>query len=140
MSAVEVAERKARFRAFGFLFLAALTCAVMVVVRTGRGTDFTQGLWLGLLLGCALNLMPIKRWIRPNSTVMRLLDDEGTRANRRLSCTIGFWAAVVVALIFQLASHFDSSIGAEEVGQLVATAGIVCAMVAFSLLELRAAR
>lgn len=140
MTAVDIAERKARFRAFGFLFLAALTCAVMILVRTGRGTDFTQGLWLGLLVGCAVNLMPIKRWLRPNSEVMRLLDDEGTRANRQLSCTIGFWAAIAVGLLFELAAHFDGGISAEEVGQLVATAGIVCAMVAFAVLELRAAR
>ena len=140
MTAVDIAERKARFRAFGFLFLAVLTCAVMVLVRSGRGTDFTQGLWLGLLLGCALNLLPIKRWLRPNSDVVRLLDDEGTRANCPLSCTIGFWAAIIVALIFQLAAHFDPTIAAEEVGQLVATAGIVCAMTVFAILELRAAR
>ena len=140
MTAVEIAERRARWRAVGFLFLAALTCAVMVVVRSGRGTDFTQGLWLGLLVGCALNLLPVKRWLRPHSDVIRLLDDEGTRANRQLSCTIGFWAAIAVALLFQLASHFNSSIGAEEVGQLVATAGIVCAITAFAILELRAAR
>jgi len=140
MTAVDIAERKARFRAFGFLFLAGLTCAVMIIVRSGRGTDFTQGLWLGLLLGCALNLLPIKRWLRPNSDVVRLLDDEGVRANRQLSCTVGFWAAVVVALAFQLASHFNAAIGAEEVGQYVATAGIVSAMVAFAILELRAAR
>ena len=140
MTAVDIAERKARFRAFGLLFLAALTCAVMILVRTGGGTDFTQGLWLGLLLGCALNLLPIKRWLRLNSDVMRLLDDEGARANRQLSCTVGFWAAVVVALGFQLLSHFNSAIGGEEVGQYVATAGIVSAMVAFAILELRAAR
>jgi len=140
MTTVDTAERRARWRALGFLFLAALTCAVMIVVRTGNGTDFTQGLWLGLLVGCALNLLPIKRWLRPNNSVLRLLEDEGTRANRQLSCTVGFWAAVVVALLFQLAAHFDSGIGAEEVGQLVATAAIVCAMVTFALLELRAAR
>ena len=140
MTTVETAERTARVRAFGFLVLAALTCAVMVIVRSGHGTDFTQGLWLGLLLGCALNLLPIKRWLRPNSDVLRLLEDEGTRANRQLSCTIGFWAAVLVALAFQLASHFDAAIGAEEVGQYVATAGIVSAMLAFAILELRAAR
>ena len=138
MTIVDVAERKARFRALGFLVLAALTCAVMVLVTTGSGTDFMQGLWFGLLFGCALNLLPMKRWLRANSDVMRLLEDEGTRANRQLSCTIGFWAAVGAALLFQLASHFDRSIGAEEVGQLVATAGIVCAMVAFAVLELRA--
>jgi drug/metabolite transporter (DMT)-like permease len=140
MTVVEVAERKARWRALGYLFLAALTCAVMIVVRAGRGTDFTQGLWLGLLLGCALSLLPIKRWLRPNSAVGRLLDDEGTRENRRLSCTIGFWAAVGVALLFQALAHFNQAIGAEEVGQLVATAGILCAITVFAILELLAAR
>ena len=140
MTAVDVAERKARVRAVGFLFLAALTCAVMIAVRAGSGTDFMQGLWLGLLVGCALNLLPIKRWLRPNSAVLRLLDDEGTRENRRLSCTIGFWAAVGAALLLGFASHFNPRIGADEVGQLVATAGIVFAMIAFAIIELRAAR
>ena len=140
MTTVEVAERRARWRALGFLVLAALTCAVMVWVREGRGPDFAQGLWLGLLLGCGVALSPIKRWLRPNSAVVRLLEDEGTRENRRLSCTIGFWAAVGVALLFQALSHFNSAIAAEEVGQLVATAGIVCAISAFGILELRAAR
>jgi hypothetical protein len=140
MTVVEVAERKARWRALGYLFLAALTCAVMILVRTGRGSDFTQGLWLGLLFGCALSLLPINRWLRPNSAVLRLLDDEGARENRRLSCTIGFWAAIAVALLFQLMSHFNRGIAAEEVGQLVATAGIVCAITVFAILELRAAR
>jgi hypothetical protein len=140
MTAVDVAERKARLRAFGFLFLAALTCAVMVLVRMASGADFLQGLWVGLLFGCALNLLPIKRWLRPNNAVLRLLDDEGARENRSLSCTVGFWAAVAVALLFGLAAHFNRAIEAEEVGQLVATAGIVSAMVTFAILELRAAR
>lgn len=139
MTIVEAAERKGRWQAMGFLFLAAVTCAVMILVRAGRGTDFIQGLWFGLLVGCALSLLPIKRWLRPNSAVIRLLEDEGTREIRRISCTIGFWAAVVAALIFQIASHFRT-VGGEEVGQVVATAGIVSAIVAFAILELRAAR
>lgn len=140
MTVVDLAERKGRLRALGFLFLAALACAVMILVRAGVGGDFMQGLWFGLLFGCVLNLLPIKRWLRPNSDVMRLLDDEGTRANRQLSSTIGFWAAIGAALFFQVAAHFNRSIGGEEVGQLVATIGIVCAIVAFSVVELRAAR
>lgn len=140
MTAVDIAERKARWRAFGLLFLSGLNCAVMLLVLAGRGGDFSQGLWLGLLVGCALNLLPIKRWLRPHNDMIRLLEDEGTRANRQLSCTIGFWAAVAVALVFQLAGHFDAAITAEQVGQLVATAGIVCAITMFAILELRAAR
>jgi hypothetical protein len=127
-------------RAIGYLFLAALTAAVMIVVRTGHGTDFLEGLWLGLLFGCALTLMPIKRWLRPNSEVVRLLEDESARAHRQMSCTVGFWAAIVVGLLFQLLGHFDQGITAEEAGQLVATAGIVCAITSFAILELRAAR
>jgi drug/metabolite transporter (DMT)-like permease len=140
MTAVDIAERRARFRAFGFLILAVLTCGVMIVVRADPENDFTTGLWLGLLVGCAVNLLPIKRWLTPNNAVSRLLDDEGARENRRSSCTVGFWAAVGAALFFQLASHFNRGIGAEEVGQIVATAGIVSAMITFAILELRAAR
>lgn len=140
MTAVQIAERTARKRALGYLVLAVLTAAVMIVVRTGHGTDFINGLWLGLLFGCALTLLPLKRWLRPKSEVMRLLEDEGTQANRQLSCTLGFWAAIIVALLFQLLGHFNSSVRAEEVGQLIATAGIICAITAFAILELRAAR
>ncbi len=140
MSVVDVAERKSRLRALGLLFLAALTCSVMIVVRTRPGIDFTQGLWLGLLVGCALNLLPIKRWLRPNNALSRILDDEGTRQNRQSSCTVGFWFGVATALVLGLISHFDPGVGAGEVGQFVATAAIVSAMIAFAVLELRAAR
>lgn len=140
MTIVEIAERKSRKRALGLLFLTALTCAVMIVVRMYPGTDFTQGLWLGLLVGCALNLLPIKRWLKPDNELSRLLDDEGTQQNRQSSCTVGFWAGVAAALFLGLTSHFDPGIGGGEVGQLVATAAIASAMIAFAVLELRAAR
>jgi hypothetical protein len=112
----------------------------MVVDTSGRGTDFTQGLWFGLMVGSALNLLPLKRLLRPHDDVLRLLDDEGTRENRRLSSTIGFWAAVVSALGLGLFSRYSELVDAWLVGQLVATAAMVSAMVSFGLLELRAAR
>ena len=140
MTPIEIAERKSRLRAFAFLFLAMLTSAVMILVMTRPQIDFTQGLWLGLLVGCALNLLPIKRMITPNSAVAQLLDDEGTRENRRASCTVSFWAGVLSALFLGFASYFSPAIGAGEVGQLVATAAIVSALICFAVLELRAAR
>jgi len=140
MTIVEAAERKSRLRALGFLFLALLTCAVMVFVRNDPTNDFAQGLWFGMLVGCAINLLPVKRWLRPNSAVLRLMDDEGAREHRRVSCTLGFWASTVAALLLGLASRFNPAIGGEEVGQVVATAGIVAAMSVFAALELRAAR
>ena len=140
MTTVDIAERKSRMRALGFLFLAALTSAVMVWVRLHPDVDFTQGLWFGLLFGCALNLLPIKRWMRPNSAVNRLLEDEGVRENRRTSCTAGFWTAIAAAILLGMRSHFDPGISGEEVGEFVATASIVVAMIVFAMLELRAAR
>ena len=140
MTAVEIAERTSRVRALGFLFLAFLTCVVAAIVRNNPANDFMQGLWFGLLFGCTFNLAPVKRWLRPNNAVVRLLEDEGARENRRLSCVVGFWAATVAALVLFLASHSDPAIGADAVAQIVATVGMASAMLAFAFLELRAAR
>jgi len=140
MTAVEVAEKKSRWRAVGFLSLAVLTLTVMVVDTSGRSNDFLQGLWFGLILGSALNLLPLKRMLRPRDEVLKLMDDEGTRENRRLSSTAGFWAAVVAAMALGLYSRSSDAIDAWMVGQLVASAAMVSAMVTFGLLELRAAR
>ncbi len=140
MTVVEVAEKKARWRALGFLLLAVLTLAVTVFDTSGQGSDFTQGLWFGLVFGSALNLLPWKRWLRPNDEVSRIMEDEGARENRRLSSTMGFWAAIIAALGLGLFSRYSDVLDAWLMGQLVATAGMVAAMVAFGLLELRAAR
>jgi hypothetical protein len=140
MTTVEIAEKKSRWRAVAFLSLAVITFTVMVFDTGGSATDFTQGLWFGLIVGSALNLLPMKRLLRPNDEVLKLMDDEGTRENRRLSSTIGFWAAIVTALSVGLFSRYSGAIDAWLMGQLVATAGMVAAMVTFGLLELRAAR
>jgi multisubunit Na+/H+ antiporter MnhB subunit len=140
MTAVDIAERTSRVRAVIFLFFCLLTCTVMVVALNKPRSDFTQGLWFGILFGCTLNLAPIKRWLRPNNAVVRLLEDEGARENRRLSCVVGFWTATVTALILFLASRSDVAIGADAVAQIVATSGMASAMLAFGSLELRAAR
>ena len=140
MTVVDIAERTSRMRAFGFLFLALLTCAVAVLVRNNPANDFLQGLWFGLLFGCTFNLAPIKRWLRPNNAVVRLIEDEGARENRRLSCMTGFWAATIAALVLFFLSHIGAALAADAVAQIVATAGMASAMLAFGFLELRAAR
>lgn len=140
MTAVEIAERKGRMRALAFIFLAGLTLAVMLYVASGRGGDFGQGLWFGLLAGSAVNLVPIKRWLQPNNDMIRMLEDEGVRENRHLSCMAGFWAAIIAALALSIGSRAFGGIGAPQVGQFVATVGIVDAMLTFAILELRGAR
>jgi hypothetical protein len=78
--------------------------------------------------------------LRPNSEVVRLLEDEGVRENRRLSCTLGFWGAIIASLGLDLVYRLSGSIDVGDFGQLIATAGIVSAMVTFGLVELRGAR
>lgn len=140
MTAVEIAESRSRKRALGFLALAALAVGLMLLVSNGIGGDFARGLWFGVMLGSAINLLPIKRLVRPNDQVLRLMDDEGTRENRRLSSTIGFWAAIAAALGLGLFSRYSDVVDAWLMGQLVATAAIVAAMLTFGALELRDAR
>jgi hypothetical protein len=140
MTAIELAERKSRWRAFGFLVLGALSVALMAF-NLGPGTsDFTRGMWLGVLAGSAVNLLPVKRWLRPNSAVAQLLEDESVRENRRLSCNLGFWGSTVTAIVIAAALGSGVTLKPLEVAEIIATAGIASAMVAFALLELRAAR
>jgi hypothetical protein len=140
MTAVETAEAKARWRAYGFLVLAALSVGLMMFNIGGGGSDFTRGMWLGVLAGSAFNLMPIKRWLRPNNSVVRLLDDETTREYRQFSCTVGFWASSAAAIILAAVTRYDAALSSLDVAEIVATAAIASAMLAFAALELRAAR
>ena len=140
MTAIDIAERKARLRAYGFLFLAALSAALMVFNIRSGGSDFSHGLWVGVLAGSAFNLTPAKRWLRPNNEVVRLLDDEATRQFRHVSCTVGFWGSVAAAIVLAVVTRFAPGLTAPEVAEIIATAAIASAMLAFAGLELRAAR
>jgi hypothetical protein len=137
MTAVELAERKARWRALGFLFIAALIVATMVAVSEGQGGDFVKGLWLGMVFGSTLSLLPFKRWLQPRDAVAQLLDDEGARENRRLASTAGFWAAMVTAIGFGFFTPDMPGFSAYMLGQYIATAGMVTAMLTFAFLEIR---
>lgn len=139
MDMVEQAERQGRALAICCLVLAALLLLAEIVGSRLLHSDFADGFWLGMALVCALTLMPWRRWLRPTSSLNRLLDDEGVREHRRMSCTAGFWAALLAALATAPLAH-DTILAAYDVSRVVATAALVAAMIAFGTLELRAAR
>ena len=97
-------------------------------------------MWMGLSFAAAANLLPLARWLKPRSAVARLLDDEGVREHRRMSCTAGFWAAVVSSLAVATAVELAVPLGAFDAVRVVATAAIAAALISFATLELRAAR
>ena len=146
MTMIDMAERKSRWRAFAFYFFAAMILATLWLSMgpsgsaaiDGDGLDFFRGLWFGITAASAVNLMPIGRWLKPNSRVARLLDDEGTREHRRTGCTAGFWAAIVAALAVSLVVHDGPALNPFDTARVIATAAMIAALVSFATLELRA--
>ena len=140
MTVIEVAERKGRYRAASFYFFAAMSLITLWWSMARPDSDFLRGLWVGLTFAAAANLLPLVRWLKPSSKVARLLDDDGVREHRRISCTAGFWTAVVSSLVVAMAVELRAPLGPLDAIRVVATAAIAVALMSFATLELRAAR
>ena len=140
MSVIDVAERKSRSRAASFYFFSTMSLATLWWSMERPKSDFLRGLWVGLTFAAAANLLPLARWLKPRSEVARLLDDDGVREHRRLSCTAGFWTAVVSSLAVAMAVELEAPLGPFDAVRMVATAAIAAALVSFATLEVRAAR
>jgi hypothetical protein len=140
MSVIEVVERKSRYRAASFYFFATMSLVTLWLSMNRPQSDFLRGLWLGLTFAAAANLLPLARWLKPRSDVARLLDDDGVREHRRMSCTTGFWAAVLSSLAVATVVEFAAPLGAFDAVRIVATAAVAAALTSFATLELRAAR
>lgn len=140
MSVIEIAERKGRYRAASFYFFSVMSLLTLCWSMVWPESDFLRGMWMGLTFAAAANLLPLARWLKPRSEVARLLDDEGVREHRRMSCTAGFWTAVASSLAVATAIELAAPLGPFDAVRVVATAAIAAALVSFATLELRAAR
>ena len=140
MTVIEIAERKSRYRATSFLFFSAVSLMTLVWSMAEPSSDFLRGLWVGLTFAAATNLLPLARWLKPRSEVARLMDDDGVREHRRISCTAGFWMAVVSSLAVAITTELSVTLGSFDAVRIVATAGISAALITFATLELRAGR
>lgn len=139
MTAIDTAERKAVLRAILFFAIAAILL-VLLVTTFGRAADSLKGVWTGLMLGAAINLTPLARWLKANSPVARLLDDESAREHRRMAMTAGFWATIASAIGLAFVTLDSDRIGAFDAVRVIATAAMAATLIAFATLELRAGR
>lgn len=139
MNDIDLADRKARKWALACYTLAAALLLALIAGQS-MGSDFVDGLWTGMAAVCALALMPWRRWLRPNTPLARMLDDDGVREHRRISCTAGFWAALAASLVLAPIAHEGMHLTGFDVARVVATAALCAAMTSFATLELRAAR
>ena len=140
MTVIEAAERKGGYRAISFYFFSAMSLVTLCWSMERPDSDFLRGMWAGLTFAAAANLLPLARWLKPRSEVARLLDDDGVREHRRISCTAGFWAAVVSSLAVATATELRAPLGPFDAVRVVATAAIAAALLSFATLERRAAR
>ena len=140
MSLTDVAERKSRYRAFAFVCFSLASVLTLWLSMALPGSDFLRGLWTGLTFAAAANLLPLARWLKPRSAVAQLLDDDGVKEHRRMSCSAGFWAGVVSALVVAIVTELTAPLVAFDAVRIVATASIASALITFATLELRAAR
>ena len=140
MGTVELAEKKARARAAVFYVFAALVVLLLLGSFGAGGSDLLRGMWVGVTASASINLMPLGRWLKPNSAVARLLDDESTREHRRTSSVAGFWAAVIAAIAMAFVTADPTDIAGFDVARVIATAAVTAALVSFATLELRAGR
>lgn len=139
MTVIETAERKSRLRAASFYLFSVLSLFTLWSSMARPESDFLRGLWMGLSFAAAANLLPLARWLKPRNPVARLLDDEGTREHRRMSCTAGFWAAIISSLSVATAVELSAPLVAFDAVRVVSTAAIAAALISFATLELRAA-
>ena len=139
-TSVEIAERQGTARAIAYLLFAFLILALLLASFGPRGIDYVRGMWVGVSGATLLAMLPLARWLKPNSVVAALLDDETSREHRRDSATAGFWAAMASALALALVTAEGLPVSAFDVARTIATAAMVAALVSFATLELRAAR
>ena len=93
------------------------------------------GAWVAMSLLILVVLTTGGFWFR-SADVRAMIEDESTRANRASALSTGFLCAMLTAIIsYVMRGAWEFSVG--EVIHLIVSAGLVSALLRFSLLERR---
>lgn len=135
-SPVEVADRLSRKRAI-LIALAAIAFLVSQALTSrshaGDDTLLTVGsVVLLLLLATGGGLLH-------QTKVRALMNDDVSRDHHRTAIGVGFWTAMIGALVFSWIPGMDAH-SVRQAMQFVVTLGTSVAMLMFAVLELRAHR
>jgi fucose 4-O-acetylase-like acetyltransferase len=104
-----------------------------------RTVDLVRnGGWIVLVAVILAGLVTGGFWFRSRA-VRDLMNDEVTRANRASAMTWGFTMAIVAAIVlFAIESFTPDGASSREVIHIIASAGLVTALLRFGFLERRA--
>lgn len=138
MSDADRAERLSRARTTLFYLSAALFILISLLDFPARTSFSFTGIWVvwALLLLC--NLAGVGGWLLSRGP-RRLMEDEGTRAHRAKSLSVGYFAAMAAALILTVIVRLVD-VDVETALLAIVTAGISAALIAFAALERMAMR
>lgn len=140
MTRIERAERISAARAILFYLMAATLLVAAVLNFDRSGTAFLAPIvaWVVLALLVSFNLTPWATRLRHDS-LRALLDDESTRAHRRTSFEVGFWATIACATATMIVTSFVP-LAAPDIARLILSVALAVALASFATLEWRAAR
>ncbi|WBO22365.1 hypothetical protein [Sphingomonas abietis] len=133
MSEADTAERMSRTRTTLFYLSAALFILISVMDFPVRRSLAFTGIWVIWAMLLLANIAGIGGWLHAKST-RRLMEDEGTRANRSKSLAIGYFATMASALILTVVVRLVE-VDVQTAILAVATAGISAALISFAALE-----
>ena len=140
-SDVERADDLARRRSRVLMAVAVLFVAWQINYLAGDGNlarspdHIKISAWLVWALALLVVLATGGGLLQPRA-LRRLMEDEGTKANRRSGIVAGFWAFVAAAVGVYVATMFISVSGRSAM-HIILTAGVGVALIAFALLERR---
>ena len=140
-SEIEVADRKSRQRAILFGWATGVFLFVQVITHPVFGSEpYAQG-WrrYAWVLNAVLLLMLLGGGggIMNPPRLRALINDDVARENNRTACKVGFWVAMLSALVLYIVPGFQTLSGAQ-VSYLVVTLAAGVALLTFSWLEYRA--
>ena len=130
-------RRRARMMPVLALFLMIQQSAYFSHGDGSRLVDHIRiGGWVAMTVVILMVLLTGGFWFR-KAELRAMIEDETTRANRASALAAGFFCAMATAIIcYVMQSAWEFSVG--EVIHLIVSAGLVAALLRFSILERRA--
>lgn len=143
-SPVEIADQASRRRAIIVAVAAGLFLLIQVMFRP-LFSDGPETMSIARHVTWAINAVLLMLilltggGLAQKSEIRALVNDEVSRSNSRSAVVVGFWIAMIVAmLIYAFAG--DSTLAVRGAVYLIVTPSVSLALLAFSWLELRAHR
>jgi hypothetical protein len=129
-------QRRARFTTvMAIIFIATQSASIGPDMALSRAQTIQGGAWVIWSIALLTLLATGGGYLR-SKAVRDLMNDETTRDNRNRALILGFWVAIVTALLIYAISFYEV-FGAKEALRVVLTTSIAAALLRFGALERR---